>query len=161
MVPADHERVPAREPHPPRLQHAHALVVRAGARGGGGRARFLGIYVVSAIAGAAGALLLSGQFVNTVGASGAASILGAGLVLERRRIYVFGGGALFVVVLNIAFTFAVSNISIGGHLGGLIGGILAMLALSAAGRHLIHGRFDVASFLALVATAAGSVFPAY
>ena len=127
-----------------------------------GRARFLGIYIVSAIAGAAGALLLNGQFVNTVGASGAVfGILGAGLVLERRRIYVFGGGALFVVVLNVAFTFAVSNISIGGHLGGLIGGILAMLALSAAGRHPIHGRFDVASFLALLAIAAGSVFLAY
>ena len=33
--------------------------------------RFLGIYFVSAIAGAAGALLLSGEFVPTVGASGA------------------------------------------------------------------------------------------
>ncbi len=127
-----------------------------------GRARFLGIYLVSAISGAAGALLLSGEFVNTVGASGAVfGILGAGLVLERRHIYVFGGGALFVVVLNIAFTFAVSNISIGGHLGGLVGGIVSMLALSAAGRHPIHGRLDVASFLALFAIAAGSVLLAY
>jgi len=127
-----------------------------------GRARFLGIYLVSAIAGAAGALLLSGEFVITVGASGAVfGILGAGLVLERRHIYVFGGGALFVVILNVAFTFAVSSISIGGHLGGLIGGILSMLALSAAGRHPIYGRFDLASFLALVAIAAGSVLIAY
>jgi membrane associated rhomboid family serine protease len=127
-----------------------------------GRARFLGVYLVSAIAGAAGALLLSGEFVPTVGASGAVfGILGAGLVLERRHIYVFGGGALFVVILNIAFTFAVSNISIGGHVGGLVGGILAMLALSAAGRHPIYGRLDVASFLALLAIAAGSVFIAY
>ena len=99
------------------------------------------------------------QFVNTVGASGAVfGILGAGLVLERRHIYVFGGGALFVVVLNIAFTFAVSNISIGGHLGGLIGGILSMLALSVAGRHPIYGRLDLYSFLALFAIGAGSVF---
>ena len=90
-----------------------------------GRARFLGIYLVSALAGSAGALLLSGEFVNTVGASGAVfGILGAGLVLERKQVYVFGGGALFVVILNVAFTFAVSNISIGGHLGGLAGGVL-------------------------------------
>ena len=74
-------------------------------------------------------------------------ILGAGLVLERRQIYVFGGGALFVVVLNVAFTFAVSNISIGGHLGGLVGGMLAMLALSVAGRHPVYGRLDVLSVL--------------
>ncbi len=127
-----------------------------------GRARFLGVYLVSALAGAAGALLLSGAFVLTVGASGAVfGILGAGLVLERRQIYVFGGGALVVVVLNIVFTFAVSNISIGGHLGGLAGGILAMLALSVAGRHPIHGRLDVVSLLALLAIAAGSVVLAY
>jgi membrane associated rhomboid family serine protease len=128
-----------------------------------GRARFLGIYIVSAIAGAAGALILSGETVTTVGASGAVfGILGAGLVLERRhKILVFGGGALFVVVLNIAFTFAVSNISIGGHLGGLIGGILSMLALSVAGRHPIYGRFDIGSFLALAGIAVGSVLLAY
>ena len=34
VVAPDHGRVPAREPDPPRLQHAHALVVRPGARVG-------------------------------------------------------------------------------------------------------------------------------
>ncbi|HXV96188.1 MAG TPA: rhomboid family intramembrane serine protease [Gaiellaceae bacterium] len=127
-----------------------------------GRARFLGIYLVSALAGSAGALLLSGEFVNTVGASGAVfGILGAGLVLERRQIYVFGGGALFVVILNVVFTFAVSNISIGGHLGGLVGGILSMLALTAAGRHPVYGRLDLVSILALVGLGAASVLVAY
>jgi membrane associated rhomboid family serine protease len=127
-----------------------------------GRGRFLGVYFVSALAGSAGALLLSGEFVNTVGASGAVfGILGAGVVLERKQIYVFGGGALFVVILNVAFTFLVSNISIGGHLGGLIGGILAMLALSVAGRHPVYGRLDLLSVLALLAIAAGSVLVAY
>jgi membrane associated rhomboid family serine protease len=127
-----------------------------------GRGRFLGVYLVSALAGSAGALLLSGEFVNTVGASGAVfGILGAGVVLERRQIYVFGGGALFVVVINIVFSFVVSNISIGGHLGGLIGGILAMLALSVAGRHPVYGRLDVVSLLALLSIAAGSVLIAY
>ena len=109
-----------------------------------------------------GARLLSGEFVNTVGASGAVfGILGAGVVLERRHVYVFGGGALFVVVLNVVFTFAVSNISIGGHVGGLLGGILAMLALSVAGRHPVYGRLDLLSILALTAIGAGSVLVAY
>jgi len=127
-----------------------------------GRGRFVGVYLVSALWGSAGALLLSDANVNTVGASGAVfGILGAGLVLERRQIYVFGGGALFVVILNVAFTFAVSNISIGGHLGGLVGGMLAMLVLSAGGRHPVYGRFDLLSVLGLLGIAAGSVLVAY
>ncbi|MGH3016252.1 MAG: rhomboid family intramembrane serine protease, partial [Gaiellaceae bacterium] len=127
-----------------------------------GRGRFLGVYLVSALAGSAGALLLTSPGTNTVGASGAVfGILGAGLVLERRQIYVFGGGALFVVVLNVIFTFAVSNISIGGHLGGLVGGMLAVLALSAAGRHPVYGRLDAMSVLILLGLAAASVLVAY
>ena len=61
----------------------------------------------------------------TVGASGAIfGILGAGLVMEQvQRDYVFGGSALGVIVLNLVFTFSVSNISIGGHIGGLLGGL--------------------------------------
>jgi membrane associated rhomboid family serine protease len=126
-----------------------------------GRGRFLGIYLVSALAGAAGALLLS-PLSLTVGASGAVfGILGAGLVLERRRIYVFGGGALFVVLLNVIFTFAIPNISIGGHLGGLVGGVLAILALSAGGRHPVYGRLDPLSLVILVGIAAGAVLIAY
>jgi membrane associated rhomboid family serine protease len=127
-----------------------------------GRGRFLGVYLVSALAGSAGALLLTGPGVYTVGASGAVfGILGAGLVLERRHIYVFGGSALFIVVLNIIFTFAVSNISIGGHLGGLVGGMLAVLALSAAGRHPVYGRVDLLPVLSLVGIGAASVLIAY
>jgi membrane associated rhomboid family serine protease len=127
-----------------------------------GRARFIGVYLVSALAGSAGALLLSSAGTDTVGASGAVfGILGAGLVLERRQIYVFGGGALFVVVLNVVFTFAVSNISIGGHLGGLVGGMLAVLGLSAAGRHPVYGRLDLLTVLSLFGLAAASVLVAY
>jgi membrane associated rhomboid family serine protease len=95
-----------------------------------GPGRYLGLYIVSALAGAAGALLLS-PTTPTVGASGAVfGILGAGLVLERRRIYVFGGAALAIVAINLIFTFTISSISIGGHIGGLVGGMISMLALS-------------------------------
>jgi len=64
-----------------------------------------------------------------VGASGAIwGIMGAALILEWRRIYVFGGQAMGLVVLNLAFTFLIPGISRGGHVGGLIGGALVALS---------------------------------
>jgi membrane associated rhomboid family serine protease len=127
-----------------------------------GPGRFVGLYLVSALAGSAGALVLSPQAL-TVGASGAVfGILGAGLLLERRRIYVFGGGALMVVLFNLAFSFLVPNISIGGHLGGLGGGMLAMLALSRFGRgHAVYGRVGLAGVAGLLAVGLVSVAIAY
>jgi membrane associated rhomboid family serine protease len=97
-----------------------------------GHWRYLLLYVVSGLAGSAGALVWSPNAL-TVGASGAIwGLMGAALILEWRKIYVFGGQALGLVVLNLAFTFLVPGVSIGGHIGGLIGGagaILAFLAL--------------------------------
>jgi membrane associated rhomboid family serine protease len=60
--------------------------------------------------------------------------MGAALVLEARKIWVFGGQALGLVVVNLLFTFAIPGISIGGHLGGLIGGGLCALAFSSLRR---------------------------
>jgi membrane associated rhomboid family serine protease len=95
-----------------------------------GRGRYLLLYIVSGLAGSAGALLFSPESL-TVGASGAIfGILGAAFVLERQRMYVLGGGALSIIVLNLAFTFFIPGISIGGHIGGLVGGGLCALAFS-------------------------------
>src|SRR6266567_2125932 len=101
-----------------------------------GSGRYLLLYLVSGLAGSAGALLWSNGFLTpTVGASGAIfGILGAGLVLERQRDYVFGGSALGVIVINFVFTFSISGISKGGHIGGLVGGILCALGLTRFGR---------------------------
>lgn len=93
--------------------------------------RFLLLYFVSGVAGSAGALAMSSAFAVTVGASGAIyGILGALLVLEYRATGSFAGQALGLIVINLALTFAIPNISIGGHLGGLVGGILATFALA-------------------------------
>jgi membrane associated rhomboid family serine protease len=127
-----------------------------------GRGRFLAVYFLSLLAGSAGALLLSPTN-STIGASGAVfGILGAGLVLERNRIDVFGGSALFVVIFNLAFSFAVSYISIGSHIGGLVGGALTVLVLSRFGKgHAVYGRFDLASAAGLLAIGVVSVAIAY
>jgi membrane associated rhomboid family serine protease len=95
-----------------------------------GRWRFALLYLVSGLAGSAGALYLSPNSL-TVGASGAIfGILGGLLVLERSGTIATGGQVLGLIVLNLVLTFAISGISIGGHIGGLIAGILVMLAFT-------------------------------
>jgi membrane associated rhomboid family serine protease len=128
-----------------------------------GRARFIILYLVSGLAGSAGALVLTNAGDVTVGASGAIfGLLGAALVFERQRTFVLGGSALSIIVLNLVLTFAVPNISIGGHVGGLIGGALGGLALSRFGRaHVVYGRPGVIGFAALVAVGVASVLLAY
>jgi membrane associated rhomboid family serine protease len=102
-----------------------------------GHARYALLYVVSGLAGAAGALTIGSLSTLfdpppdqvTVGASGAIwGIMGAALLLESRGIFVFGGQAKGLVLLNLLITFLIPNISLGGHVGGLIGGALATLA---------------------------------
>ena len=99
----------------------------------------------------------------TVGASGAIfGILGAALVLERQRNYVLGGSALALVVINLVLSFAISGISIGGHIGGLIGGAACMLVLSRFGRgHGAYGRIGAVGIAGVIAVAALSVAIAY
>jgi membrane associated rhomboid family serine protease len=94
-----------------------------------GRWRYLLLYLVSGLAGAAGALYWTPNGL-TVGASGAIfGILGALLVLERRGSIATGGQVAGLIVLNLVITFAYhSSISVGGHVGGLIGGLVLMLA---------------------------------
>jgi membrane associated rhomboid family serine protease len=127
-----------------------------------GRGRYLLLYVVSGLAGSAGALLFTPD-TPTVGASGALfGILGAAVVLERQGTHVFGGAALGIIAINLVFTFAVPGISIGGHLGGLVGGALGMLALSRFGRvHAVYGRPGVVGVVGLLAVGLVSIAVAY
>ncbi|HUC34739.1 MAG TPA: rhomboid family intramembrane serine protease [Gaiellaceae bacterium] len=127
-----------------------------------GRGRFLAIYVISILAGSAGALLIN-PTTFTVGASGAVfGILGAGLVLERKNINVFGGSALIIVILNLALSFTLNSVSIGGHVGGLVGGALCILVLSGFGRgHAVYSRFNFVAAAGLLAVAVASLLVAY
>ncbi len=127
-----------------------------------GPVRYLLLYLVSGIAGSAGALIASPNAV-TVGASGAIfGILGAAIVLERQQTYVLGGSAITLLIVNLAFTFAVPGISIGGHLGGAIGGALAILAMSHLGkRSAVYSRIDLLSIVSIAAVGVLSVAVAY
>lgn len=95
-----------------------------------GRLRFGLIYIVSLLAGSFGALLLE-PTAPTVGASGAIfGLMGAAVIVMRNRgVNPMESGLGMWIGLNLLITFAVPGISIGGHLGGLVGGALAALAL--------------------------------
>jgi membrane associated rhomboid family serine protease len=122
-----------------------------------GRWRFLLLYLVSGLAGSAGALLLTPS-AATVGASGAIfGVLGALFVLERQRHIATGGRIAGLIVINLIFTFAFSGfafggsvggvtISLGGHVGGLIGGVALMWVLLKVRRSTLY---SVAAGLAL------------
>jgi membrane associated rhomboid family serine protease len=107
-----------------------------------GHGRYALVYLVSGLAGSAGALIWSPDAL-TVGASGAIwGIMGAALVLEARKIYVFGGQAMGLVVFNLLITFLIPGISIGGHIGGLIGGGLCAPASSSLRRSPLLATSD-------------------
>ncbi len=82
-------------------------------------------------------LLGAGPFTITVGASGAVfGLMGAVLVLLRRRgidpwSTTDGSFVGALVLLNLVLTFAIPNISVGGHVGGLLGGAAAALLVRA------------------------------
>jgi membrane associated rhomboid family serine protease len=127
-----------------------------------GRGRFLMIYFVSALAGSAGALVFTPNK-PTVGASGALfGLLGAALILERQRNYVLGGSALALIVINLVLSFTISNISVGGHIGGLIGGVLCTLVLSKFGRgHAAYSRVGLWGFAGVAGVGLLSLVVAY
>jgi membrane associated rhomboid family serine protease len=124
-----------------------------------GTVRFAAVYFTAALSGSFGALILTPHS-QTAGASGAIfGIMGALFVLERQR-----GMALlqspigFLILINLAFTFGVPGISIGGHIGGLIGGALVGFALSGYGRgHMAYGRLGVLPVVGILLIAVVSV----
>ena len=94
-----------------------------------GRARFLGVYLVSLLGGSAAVMLLTAPAANVAGASGAVfGLMGALAVLLRRMRIPLGriGG---LIAINLAITFVLPGISVAGHLGGLVTGVVATAAL--------------------------------
>ncbi len=98
-----------------------------------GRARLITLYLVSILGGSFGVLLLEPN-VPVVGASGGIfGLFGAMVVAQRSLgINIWSSGLGPVLAINLFFTFSVANISVGGHLGGLLaGGVVAFIFLVA------------------------------
>jgi membrane associated rhomboid family serine protease len=110
-----------------------------------GRARFLGLYFLSGLAGSAAVMWMSDPLGLTVGASGAIFGLMAAQFVVIRKV---GGDMkpiVQVLAINAAITiFGSSFISWQGHLGGFIGGLMATAALVYAPRQN-RSRWQVGS----------------
>ena len=95
-----------------------------------GRFRFGLIYLVSLLAGSFGALLLEPDSFTAGASGGVFGLMGAALVVMRNRgISPMESGLGLWLGLNLLLTFTIPNISIGGHIGGLVGGAAAALVL--------------------------------
>lgn len=111
-----------------------------------GRVRFLAVYLLSALAGSVAVMWFANRGSATLGASGAIfGLMGAYFILAKK----VGGDirtVMFWLFLNVAFTFTMAGVSWQGHIGGLIGGLVAALAVVYAPKGA-RGRFQTAGLL--------------
>ncbi|MBS1879371.1 MAG: rhomboid family intramembrane serine protease [Actinobacteria bacterium] len=100
-----------------------------------GTPRFLVLYFASLLAGSLGVMIIDPNGL-TLGASGAVfGLFSSGFILARERgLNELAGQLAFLIVINLVFSFTGSNISVGGHLGGLVGGVICALVIVAGGR---------------------------
>jgi membrane associated rhomboid family serine protease len=127
-----------------------------------GTRRFLALYFASLLAGSFGALVVSGPNAHTVGASGAIfGVFGAAFVIARGRGLTAVASELgIVIVFNLIFTLGIPGISIGGHFGGLIGGVICGAAIIAGEQGRLGSQRLQAEYLAMFAVAVVSVLGA-
>jgi membrane associated rhomboid family serine protease len=97
-----------------------------------GSVKFAAIYFTSLLAGSFGALFATNA--PSLGASGAVfGLMGAAVIeLRSRRVSVMESGIGGLILINLILSFTLANISVGAHVGGLIGGALAGLAIRTA-----------------------------
>ncbi len=107
-----------------------------------GRARFLGIYFVSAIASSVVVLYLAGADSSTVGASGALFGLLGALLVTARKARLNSQWLMQNLIIGVVISVVGARlISWQGHLGGFIGGVVtaAIIAYAPkAQRHLVQ-----------------------
>lgn len=120
-----------------------------------GTLRFVFLYAAALFGGAFGALLLSGPDTFTIGASGGIfGLFGAAFVIARGRGFDAVAGTIGVVLLiNLALSFGTPRISLGGHLGGLVAGVVCALVIIAGDRGRLGKNRLAAELIAMAAVA--------
>jgi membrane associated rhomboid family serine protease len=124
-----------------------------------GRLRFGAVYATSLLTGSFGVLLLSPNS-PTVGASGAIFGLFGLMFLATRAsgIDPWSSGIGMTIGINLLITIGIPGISIGGHLGGLAGGLLCGYLLYDVGpkqRWPVNTQVAVIGAVGVVAAIAG------
>jgi membrane associated rhomboid family serine protease len=119
-----------------------------------GRVRFLTIYFTGLLAGSLGVIIVS-PLNPTAGASGAIfGLMGAAFAeAHRRGADQIRNQLVILIVINLALTIGIPGVSVGAHVGGLIGGGLATLGFQQADRI----RRPALGYAACIALAALSV----
>ncbi|MSO86168.1 MAG: rhomboid family intramembrane serine protease [Acidimicrobiia bacterium] len=122
-----------------------------------GRGRFVLLYFVAMLGGALGVMIIDPSSF-TVGASGAVfGLMGVAVAVFRARgISIMDSGLGATIMLNLVFTFAVPNISVGGHVGGLIVGFLAGWVLTDFGPRVLKDPTVIVGAVVAIGLVAGS-----
>ncbi len=93
-----------------------------------GPLRFTALYLLAGLGGNVAAYLFTAPNAATAGASTAVFGLMAAIFVILKRLNLSVAPILPVIVINVIFTFTIANISVAGHLGGLVvGGIVAAI----------------------------------
>lgn len=130
-----------------------------------GRWRYVLLYAASGLGGSILTVAFAAPYSQSAGASGAIfGLFGAVYVLQR-RMGQRTQTVLPVILINLVFTFTLSNISWEGHIGGLVTGTLLTLALvttaqQPAGRLRRHAAVFVAAAVVLSACGVAAVHEA-
>jgi membrane associated rhomboid family serine protease len=114
-----------------------------------GRARYLALYLLSALAGSTLVYLLGPEFVPTVGASGAVFGLMGGLLVVALKLRGDVRTLLTWVGINALLTLTVAGISWQAHVGGFVGGVLVAGALVYAPRGPRRTAVQVSALVAV------------
>jgi len=123
-----------------------------------GSLKFGVVYFVSLLTGSLGALLVSPHSL-TVGASGAVfGLMGAAAVeMRARQIALMESGVGGLILINLVISFTFSNISWGGHVGGLIGGALAAAVIQLGDRRRAQALALAGCALIALASVSGAI----
>ncbi len=94
-----------------------------------GRVRFVALYVLSLFAGGVVVFAFGAEDTGTAGASGAIYGLMGAILVAVLRLRLNPTTAIGIIVLNVILSVSIPNISLLGHLGGLVAGAVVMVAM--------------------------------
>jgi membrane associated rhomboid family serine protease len=116
-----------------------------------GRARYLALYLLSALGGSVAGYVLANPLQPSVGASGAIFGLFSAYYVVVRRLGGETGPIVGLLAINLVITFSVPNIDWRAHLGGLVTGAVIAAAFAYAPRGPQQGRLHVTACVVVAA----------